>query len=899
VELHAARGADGKRPIKKGWESAPRESLDVALAWAAEGNVGLRTGLASGVVVIDSDTPDCPLTLPQTPTVITARGGKHFYFTVDPSSGPVRNSVSTIARKVDVKGDRGQVVFPGSRNPATGGEYRWAPGLSPEDVAFAELPYDVLELNWKPAEARAMREGGKVLREIAEELGVGVSTIRRWLEDDAARAPARTEDLVNGVSKLGELPVGAHGAPPLGAPARTTKNDVTPYPSFGAPARTDAARTARHLAPPPPQRTTKSTHTPPPHPGGRKFNYAQTALKEECDAVASARQPGRNDALNRAAFNLGQLVGAGVLGRSLVEYSLYQAAEACGLVKDDGETAVRATMRSGLDSGFSNPRQLPPSTSRPPSLQRPPTPSTTSTPPVTPSIPRYVLIPGAHTDDTEAYLEIGSHHFSEDVVANFPPDTLYRRHIIPGEIVGEPGVRKFIPLGNERARILVDSNMRLGKWGKVKGGEHDGEHVCHFIPCSKDLASLVIEHTSTHPAIRNIRLISNHPVYLPGWQLATPGYSDGVYYDEPPELQDLQPETDSNFIQQHLSDLLIDFPFHSEADRQNFIGLLLTPIIRPAIADNVPLHLILAPLERTGKSKLAEQVLGVIVRGEKVDATTMPEHEEEFEKRVTSLLVEGESIIHLDNIREFVDSAVLASLLTANTVKGRLLGQSKMLRLPNTLTVVGSGNNVKATGEIVKRTIPIVLQPKDDRPEERRDFVHPDLENYLRSVRKITLQCLLGMVEIWKASGRRKHPRRLGGFERWSETVGGIMQACGFSEWRENEQQWRRDANPRGEDMRLLVDAWWSQKKYWNAELQREVCYETTTDEVTELARSLGIFPDVFLSNSTKGQQTAMARRVLAPHIDTPIGGFLVRKLQSGSNSKYRLEVSEVMGGAK
>ena len=35
---------NGKRPTLKGWQDRPRETLEKALAWADQGNVGLRTG---------------------------------------------------------------------------------------------------------------------------------------------------------------------------------------------------------------------------------------------------------------------------------------------------------------------------------------------------------------------------------------------------------------------------------------------------------------------------------------------------------------------------------------------------------------------------------------------------------------------------------------------------------------------------------------------------------------------------------------------------------------------------------------------------------------------------------------------------------------------------------------
>jgi Bifunctional DNA primase/polymerase, N-terminal len=71
-------------------------------------------------------------------------------------------------------------------------------------------------------------------------------------------------------------------------------------------------------------------------------SYARSALERECAAVTSAQPGTRNALLNRAAFNLGQLVAGGLLNESEVRDRLYSAATACGLVKDDGRAAVAA-----------------------------------------------------------------------------------------------------------------------------------------------------------------------------------------------------------------------------------------------------------------------------------------------------------------------------------------------------------------------------------------------------------------------------------------------------------------------------------------------------------------------------------------------------------------------------
>lgn len=89
---------------------------------------------------------------------------------------------------------------------------------------------------------------------------------------------------------------------------------------------------------------------------GSHTAYVRAALERECLAVQSAPTGSRNDTLNRAAFSLGQLVGGNQLPRGAVEGELYESCEANGLVADDGEASVRATIRSGLEAGILEPR---------------------------------------------------------------------------------------------------------------------------------------------------------------------------------------------------------------------------------------------------------------------------------------------------------------------------------------------------------------------------------------------------------------------------------------------------------------------------------------------------------------------------------------------------------------
>ncbi|MBR7836552.1 bifunctional DNA primase/polymerase [Actinospica durhamensis] len=89
--------------------------------------------------------------------------------------------------------------------------------------------------------------------------------------------------------------------------------------------------------------------------------YARSALEREVARVEAARVGTRNDTLNRAAYNLGTLIGVGLLDQTQVEAELTRASLAVGL--DARETA--STLRSGLTAGIARPRVLPAGGARP------------------------------------------------------------------------------------------------------------------------------------------------------------------------------------------------------------------------------------------------------------------------------------------------------------------------------------------------------------------------------------------------------------------------------------------------------------------------------------------------------------------------------------------------------
>jgi len=137
---------DGTKQPRVKWKEfqdrppSPDELADWRKKYPYAG-VGIPTGIATGIVIVDADTDDAISYLkshgiPQTWAVRTRRG-RHYYF-AHPDF-VVTNSAGRIAHHVDVRGRGGFGVSPGSLGKE-GFVYEWEPDSSPDDIALADLP---------------------------------------------------------------------------------------------------------------------------------------------------------------------------------------------------------------------------------------------------------------------------------------------------------------------------------------------------------------------------------------------------------------------------------------------------------------------------------------------------------------------------------------------------------------------------------------------------------------------------------------------------------------------------------------------------------------------------------------------------------------------------------------
>ena len=229
-----------------------------------------------------------------------------------------------------------------------------------------------------------------------------------------------------------------------------------------------------------------------------------------------------------------------------------------------------------------------------------------------------------------------------------------------------------------------------------------------------------------------LRRIATTPYFnRSGRLVATPGYegSDGVLLDLPPGLVvgEVPPKPSSVDVDRArrliTEELFVDFPFATASDEAHAVGALLYPFVRELIDSPPPLHVIDAPAPGTGKGLLAQAIV-LVSTGAVPGVVAEKDDNDELRKTITALLVEGASIVVIDNVSRKLGQVSLAALLTARTWRDRLLGKSKTVEVPNRTLWIVTGNNVAMNDEMARRSVRIRLDAGVEEPWHRQGFRH-------------------------------------------------------------------------------------------------------------------------------------------------------------------------------
>ena len=137
---------EDKKPAIETWKiyqkhKPTEDNLKIWFGNGSQNNIGIVTGKASGIAVVDLDSNRAveyakTQNFPPTPLVKTGKG-YHLYYSYKEG---VRNfQKRDDLPDIDLRGDGGCVVAPPSIH-SSGKQYQWVEGKGLDDLPFAELP---------------------------------------------------------------------------------------------------------------------------------------------------------------------------------------------------------------------------------------------------------------------------------------------------------------------------------------------------------------------------------------------------------------------------------------------------------------------------------------------------------------------------------------------------------------------------------------------------------------------------------------------------------------------------------------------------------------------------------------------------------------------------------------
>ena len=208
---------------------------------------------------------------------------------------------------------------------------------------------------------------------------------------------------------------------------------------------------------------------------------------------------------------------------------------------------------------------------------------------------------------------------------------------------------------------------------------------------------------------------------------------------------------------------------------------MLTTIQRKMM-DYSPAFNITANIQGTGKTTLARMIY-VVATGQDMPVYTLPNDNDEARKQMLSILIESPSSVCYDNLDDgaVLKSPVMSKVLTSMEFADRILGGSRMAKVPTNTTFCITGNNIRVNQDLLRRFLECKLTSSEPKPEQR-SFTNSDVVGYVRSVREDIITSSIGLVAGYikrgdEASGtmsqvpRYRVPDKGTGFSIWDKMV--------------------------------------------------------------------------------------------------------------------------------
>lgn len=341
------------------------------------------------------------------------------------------------------------------------------------------------------------------------------------------------------------------------------------------------------------------------------------------------------------------------------------------------------------------------------------------------------------------------------------------------------------------------------------------------------------------------------------------------------------------------------FPFDGKSDKVHALAMMLEPYMRDMFGPT-PLYFINKPAAGTGASLFIEASLFPTL-GKWPDAQTPPRSDDEMKKTLTACFVDGLRCIYFDNANA-LNSSSFASVLTAEVYAARILGVSKMLRVPVQVQWVGSGNNTELSGELYRRTVDIRMDAGMANPEDRdvSNFRIKDLKSWVRDHHADQVGAALTIIQYWVNKGMPDGKGSKASYEAWAAKMSGLFEAVGVNGFLETPAE-RRPEDPDEETARDLfiamdkahrgkADPSGDRDQYGNVVRRAEWSKPVRAGDVVDLVQSMNIDFDFGFKDERKMMAAFLKRyhgRVFVFEADTGRNVSLKLTMQTNSRGTY------------
>ncbi|AVH59727.1 MULTISPECIES: hypothetical protein [Streptomyces] len=446
---------------------------------------------------------------------------------------------------------------------------------------------------------------------------------------------------------------------------------------------------------------------------------------------------------------------------------------------------------------------------------------------------------------------------------------------VAGAINPEQGV-------DHEIRTLTPDSMRflLAQHADVVAprGSKDGEvrYVATSPSVSVCRAVLSNGAWTSIPALANLVFA---PVIRPdGTVLQKPGYDPSTRLYYVPRLR-IAPVPDrptgrdiAEALDLLLGQVLADIPWDSDADRANYVGLLVSLMLRPYIGGLLPFGAFSATERGSGKTLLTDAIKHLYGAGVRAWVSD----DDELRKSITAALMGSSPAIVFDNVGEHdnVSAPSLAKLLTNATWDDRMLGRNTNVSLINDRLWLVTGNNIRFGGDIAQRTALVRLNARCARPDLRTGFRIPDLFAWLENQtnQAALMRALLILCRDWIAAGAPQADFQMRNFSRWARNIGGFLAHHDIRGFLDNRDR-LEEQDEEQTTWATFYAQWW--ELHTSTAMTTAELIKSSRPEPSAFGPGEDPWNGVFLARSDGKPLSAVSLgKMLATREDRHIGGF-------------------------